>query len=1297
MFDWLLGSPEKRNRQLIESSAKGDIEKVRKLLKKKLDIDFVDPESGETALGLAVERLHEDIAADLIKAGANVNAISRAGHSPLLLASNHGDRGLDMLDLLLKAGANPNLATTSGDLKGVVPLWPACSEGSIRAFRRLKDAGASLQAVTGSGNSLMYASAMGGSVEIISTLKDAGIEPHGKQGDGSYPIHVAVIKGHLEAVRFFLAHGAAVDALDAEGATPLLRAALANQADIARVLVQNGANANYVMGVGPSAISPLFVAATRGFVDVVRVLVDAGADPKSTMGGEFTILALTKKANQHSAAGVLMNALKRKKAAEKSSEEPTEQKSPPAEKTRARPAPDHPPVKEKASSAKTRSSVDELGVVCTSLRYDEHEHGKQLARTFAKARGEWIKSKNDPNSAHYAKACKLLGESFAFEFRVRSGFSIGLGLNDDNEVDRIDGVSEIKDPSEAVEAAFNVPPVLKSFEVVWADFRAHSSSLPLQDSDVLHQLPEIGAIAVYQVRPTRAMNSPRVLSDFLAGPGKLVTDCFVFQIKDTLIETVEIDEDGDEHTSSSSAYSGGDVELIVNAFEGKGFREALVQKVHEHHRQPSLIGEDTPEVKRLMLLGDEAGLRRLLDGGLSVETKVDGETLLKLVLMMAVTASNWYEHFELSRPLKQAFSTVGEYRDVLKRMALELLDRGADLNACEGPVSLMTVAEILDDPVILQICRERTQSDAGADALSLLAAAEMGKLASLRALVARGARVNKRDPIRGITPLMIACQGPGGEDAPPLSGEALTQQLESVKFLLEQGARLDARADNGDSAIGNAVRRGHAAIVKFLLDAGAATADALPRGQSLISLAKERGHERVVALLQQPGGQQAAESLVDSNGDSTKAPEAPPPVSPKPEASALVSAVLAGDHELAHSLIVNGVDVLITDEKGIPAFLIPVLADDANMLRTFLKAGVSVDLSSTEGGVTALMVAAAKGSQELVDALLDAGADLDRPMGSGQPFFSHPRGIEFDMSALGCAIDAMHWDLASYMLDRGAKPVFGAMHTDIALTLAKFAPLSVIEKVHAAGFSVVMDHEFKLLLAPPVEMQLPQMRSKVVFWAAVNPDEKVLPWVLAHGGNPMAGNALGMTPLIVAAAVGNNTLVAQLLEQGADPSATDCDGDSALSIAVERGHKATVKLLRQHLAGMSGVADAPETLHQAATQGNVVAVLDQLDAGESPNLADTDGNTPLMLAVQSGSVATLRTLYACGASVRPRNTKGQSVWDIALELNDRRMQVNLREFGAMRADKKDPDERFDALELARGRYAHPFKQRDRNP
>ena len=383
--------------------------------------------------------------------------------------------------------------------------------------------------------------------------------------------------------------------------------------------------------------------------------------------------------------------------------------------------------------------------------------------------------------------------------------------------------------------------------------------------------------------------------------------------------------------------------------------------------------------------------------------------------------------------------------------------------------------------------------------------------------------------------------------------------------------------------------------------------------------------------------------------------------------------------------------------KGIPSFLVPALTENLALQLDVIDAGISPNRVSRQGGVTALMIAAVRGNQSLCDLLLDQGADINISMGSGEPFFKHPNGIDFDLPVLGCAIDAMNWNLAQHLLDRGAKPTFGAMEYDIALTLAKFAPVVLIKKIFDLGFPIVMDHHFNLLCAPPVEMQLPEMRSKVVFWAAVNPDSEVLPWVLAHGGDPVVGNSLGMTALIVAAAVGNTHLVEQLLMQGVDADRQDSDGDTALSLAIERGHFETVRVLRRHFAECAQVESATLTLHHAVEHGSLVAVLDQLDKGISPNLRDSEGNTPLMLSVKAGSIAMLRSLFALGASVRGRNAQGQSAWDLANAVTDKRVRISLREFGANSLKRLNEDDRYEPFEMACGRYAHPFKYPHRAP
>jgi Ankyrin repeats (many copies) len=502
-----------------------------------------------------------------------------------------------------------------------------------------------------------------------------------------------------------------------------------------------------------------------------------------------------------------------------------------------------------AARAPRKNSAVELGVICSSLRYDEHEHGKQLSRLLGKARAEWVKSRNDSSSPHYARACKLLGEWFKIEYRISVGFSMSFGLNEDNEISRVTKVGEVKDSSEAVALAFSGEPQLKSFEVVSVDFRTHTSHHPLKDSDKLGFSPEVGVVAIYQVKPGRKIGSAQALQEFLEVAGGMVSSCFSVSIKDEAIETVEVDEDGNQFTSVSSSYSGGDLEIEVNVTAAKDFSDSLRNRVREAGRTSPLLGDEVPEYKRVLMLGQEDRLQIMLDEGLPVDTRVDDETLLKITLMLAATASTWFQNDELSADLTSRFRTVDDYCSTLKRMALLLLERGADVNVTGGSMSVLALAEMLKDPVILEICRTRSTSVDDANSLPLLLAAERGDADSLRELLDRGARVNKRFLQSGVTPLMMASQGPGGEDEPPLAGDQLARQEAAVRLLIERGARVDARSDRGDTAIGNAVRRGNASIVQILVDAGARTTEVLPEGHDLMEMARQRGHQPVLELL----------------------------------------------------------------------------------------------------------------------------------------------------------------------------------------------------------------------------------------------------------------------------------------------------------------------------------------------------------------------------------------------------------------------------------------------------------------
>ena len=79
-----------------------------------------------TALHWAVYHDDREMAGQLLRAGASVKAANRYGVTPLSLACTNGNEVL--VELLLKAGADPNLPLPGGE----TPLMTAARTGSLR-------------------------------------------------------------------------------------------------------------------------------------------------------------------------------------------------------------------------------------------------------------------------------------------------------------------------------------------------------------------------------------------------------------------------------------------------------------------------------------------------------------------------------------------------------------------------------------------------------------------------------------------------------------------------------------------------------------------------------------------------------------------------------------------------------------------------------------------------------------------------------------------------------------------------------------------------------------------------------------------------------------------------------------------------------------------------------------------------------------------------------------------------------------------------------------------------------------
>jgi ankyrin repeat protein len=154
--------------------------------------------------------------------------------------------------------------------------------------------------------------------------------------------------------------------------------------------------------------------------------------------------------------------------------------------------------------------------------------------------------------------------------------------------------------------------------------------------------------------------------------------------------------------------------------------------------------------------------------------------------------------------------------------------------------------------------------------------------------------------------------------------------------------------------------------------------------------------------------------------------------------------------------------------------------------------------------------------------------------------------------------------------------------------------------------------------------------------------------LLDKGADPNAKNDSGVTALMLAAARASSPALQILLDRGAEVNARDRIGRTALTIAVRQGDADPVQLLLEHKADpnardqagrsvLLASIDAPDHFSYQNQEMYSFAVFQLLiENGARVNVADNEGITPLLVAVQRGYWEAVRLLVERGADVTAR-------------------------------------------------------------
>jgi ankyrin repeat protein len=347
---------------------------------------------------------------------------------------------------------------------------------------------------------------------------------------------------------------------------------------------------------------------------------------------------------------------------------------------------------------------------------------------------------------------------------------------------------------------------------------------------------------------------------------------------------------------------------------------------------------------------------------------------------------------------------------------------------------------------------------AGGDRPSLVDATRNADRDALRALLKQGANVNAADA-DGTTALHWASYRDDVESADlliragakvnaandlgatPLWTASLNGSVTMVRRLLEAGANPNAALLLGETPLMVASRSGKPDIVELLVVKGANVNARVARGQTALMWAVAQKHADVVKVLL------AHSADVHARSEAWSQVMAVPPhglleynqAIPHGGDTALMFAARVGDLTSAKLLVAAGANVNDADAWGVSATVLAAHSGFGELVEFLLEKGA--DPNAAKAGFTALHEAIMRRDEKTVSALLAHGADPNAPLRTWTPTRRASKDFNFAPELVGAA---PFWLAARFsepnvmrlLAQHGADPLF-VHHAEYAVSYSE--------------------------------------------------------------------------------------------------------------------------------------------------------------------------------------------------------------------------------------------------------------------